>query len=311
MMQKRQISFVIPVYKSEKTLAAVVNDINSLPNLDWEAILVNDNSPDGVDKIIKSLISKYPKRIISISFRKNYGQHAAVMEGLKHISKPYVATIDDDGQNPPAEVLKMLDGLIAKNHDLIYGVARKKEHSLVRRLLSLFNKYLSVITIGNNKMIPVSNVRLFRSYLAESLADAPSNYNYTDGLLFSLTDHIGYIEVQNLSRKLGRSNYTFFGLLKLWINHAVGYSNAIIKSIVIFSFCISVASCLVGLIYLILTFNNVNRPSGWLSLYLTISFFSSMIFLILGILAEYLGRIYVNINQTSKKIAVVSNNEKK
>lgn len=311
MKQKQQISFVIPVYKSERTLAAVVSDINSLPNLDWEVILVNDNSPDRVDQTIESLIKKYPKRIVCVTFRKNYGQHAAVMEGLRHITKPYVATIDDDGQNPPAEILKMLAELITKDYDLIYGVAREKKHSLLRRLISAINKYLSVITIDNKKLIPVSNVRLMRANLAHCLANASSNYNYTDGLLFSLTDHIGSIEVESLSRRFGQSNYTLSGLLKLWINHAVGYSNAIIKMIAIFSFCISVASFLIGLIYLILTFNNENRPSGWLSLYLTVSFFSSMAFLILGILAEYVGRIYVKINQNSKKLVIVLNNDKK
>lgn len=310
MKQKQQISFVIPVYKSEQTLSAVIKDINSLPNLDWEAILVNDNSPDQVNVVIEGLIQKYPKKIKSIRFRKNYGQHAAVLEGFKHATLPYIATIDDDGQNPPSETLVMLSALIENDYDLIYGVSREKNHSTTRKLISWINKYLSVVTINNKQLIPVSNVRLMKASLANCLTSTSSNYNYTDGLLFSLTDHIGFVFINNLPRKFGQSNYSFSSLLKLWINHAVGYSNIIIKTITIFSFAISALSFFIGLSYFLLTFNNENRPSGWLSLYLTVSLFFSMVFLILGILAEYVGRIYVKINQNSRKIVLISDNEK-
>lgn len=302
MTKKHSISFVIPVYKSEKSLTLVIDQISRLKNLDWEVVLVNDNSPDDVKQIILKLINKYSKRIVYLEFRKNYGQHTAIIEGFKHVTKEYVATIDDDGQNPPEEVLKMMKLLLKYDYDVVYGIFKEKQHSFFRNIISVINRYVSMITINNKNKIPISNVRLLKNYFAISIANASSNYNYVDGLIFSLTDHIGFTFIINKSRQYGKSTYGFIGLIKLWINHIIGYSNVMIKIVSFFSFFIATLAFLTGLIYLFLTINNAGRPSGWLSIYVTITLLSSMLFLILGILAEYIGRMYVKINQNSKKI---------
>jgi len=304
MTKKYSISFVIPVYKSEKSLAPVVNEISKIKDLDWEAVLVNDNSPDNVKEVILELIKKYPYRITYLEFRKNYGQHVAIVEGFKHVTKEYVATIDDDGQNPPKEVLKMMKVMLENDYDVVYGALKKRKHSFVRKLLSKVNNLISTITIGNKDKIPTSNVRLMKYNFAKSISSSYNRYNYLEGLIFSLTNHIGFIYINHVDRLNGKSTYSFSSLIKLWLNHIIGYSNVFIKSITILSFFISLLSFIIGLTYLLVTINEPNRPLGWLSVYLTVTFQFSINFFILGILIEYIGRIYLRINQNNEKIII-------
>ncbi|HPT65925.1 MAG TPA: glycosyltransferase [Candidatus Woesebacteria bacterium] len=302
MNNKNSISFVIPIYKSEKTIGKVVDDINDLKNVDWEIILVNDNSPDGVDKIIRNLIRKYPKKITYLKFRKNNGQHLAIIEGLKYTTKKYIATIDDDGQNPPVEILKLMKSINDNDYDVVYGVLKEKKHSFFRNIVSSINRFISVITINNKNKIPISNVRLIKSVITKSMAKTHSNYNYIEGLIFSLTDHIGYVYIDHKERASGKSSYSFVKLFKLWSNHIIGYSNVFIKTISFLSLFVAIFAFIIGLIYLLLTINNSGRPSGWLSTYLTMTFLFSIMFLVLSMLTEYIGRIYIKINQNSKRI---------
>lgn len=302
MNNKISISFVIPVYKSENTIEKVISEINSIKNINWEAVLINDNSPDNVDKVIKELILKYPKKINYLQFRKNYGQHSAIIEGFKYTTKEFIATIDDDGQNPPSEILKMVEYMVNNDYDVVYGALKEKKHSFIRNMVSKTNRFISIVTLNNKNKIPISNVRLLKNNIAKSIANTSNNYSYIEGEIFSLTDHIGFIYINHKERFNGKSSYNLNKLVKLWLNHIVGYSNFLIKSISIFSFIISFIAFVIGLVYLFLTINNTGRPSGWLSTYLTMTFLFSILFLILGIISEYVGRIYVKINQNSKII---------
>lgn len=304
MTKKYSVSFVIPVYKSENTINNVVDDISKLQSIDWEIILINDNSPDDVDSVIKKIILKYPNRITYLRFRKNYGQHSAILEGFKYVNKELVVTIDDDGQNPPEEILKMIQFMDSKNcdYDVVYGVLKDKKHSLFRNILSRINRFFSIMTINNKDEIPITNVRLMKKELVSYIANASSSFNFIDGLIFSLTDHIGYISINHKKRECGKSSYSYIKLLKLWLNHIIGYSNIFIKSISFMSFFISLIAFVMGLIYLFSTINNLGRPSGWLSTYLTMTFLFSVMFLILGIMSEYVGRIYVKTNHNNKII---------
>jgi len=302
MKNRYSISFIIPVYKSEKTISAVISQINIIKDFDWEVVLVNDNSPDNVDAVIRDLILKYPKKITYIRFRKNCGQHSAIIEGFKYVTKKYIVTIDDDGQNPPLEIFKMIDVMVKNDYDVVYGALKERKQTFMRKLVSKINRFISVITINNRNNIPTSNVRLMKSEVAKSITSTANNYSYLEGLIFSLTDHIGFVYIDHKERLCGKSSYNFSKLVKLWLNHVIGYSNVFIKSISVISFLISFFAFAIGIIYLFLTINNTGRPSGWLSIYLTMTFLFSVVFLILGILTGYVGRIYVRMNQNSKRI---------
>lgn len=302
MNNKYKISFVVPVYKSENTIESVVEEVVKTEGVDSEIILVNDNSPDNVDMVIRKLLVKFPNKIKYYRFRKNQGQHAAVVEGLRHASKDYVLTIDDDGQNPPGDVIKMISCMNENDFDVVYGLFKEKKHPFLRRCISKINGFISVITIGNNKKIPITNVRLIKNTIAKTMASMSTNNYYIEGLIFSITDHVGSIGISHRDRIIGKSSYNIKKIIKLWTNHMIGYSNILIKSFSLMSFSISVIAFLVGIVYLILTINNSKRPTGWLSTYLTMTFLFSTLFMILGIIIEYIGRIYVRTNQDCNKI---------
>jgi len=301
-MNKYPLSFVIPVYRSENTIEKVVSGISNLDNIDWEIILINDNSPDNVDKKIRELIKQYPERITYLQLRKNCGQQAAIICGFKYVTKKYVATIDDDGQNPPVEILKMIKAMNENDYDVVYGVFRNKKHSFFRNLSSKMNSLISIVTINNKNKISISNVRLLKNNITDFISCTSAKNNYFDGLIFSLTDHVGQVVIEHKERIDNTSSYNLGKLIKVWINHIIGYSNVLIKSVIFASFLISIVSFIVGLIYLLLTINNQGRPSGWLSTYLTITLLFCMMFLILGIISEYIGRIYSKITDNNTQI---------
>lgn len=302
MDKKYSISFVIPIFKSEKTIESVISDIEKMKMLDWQAVLVNDNTPDNVDLVIKNLIKKYKNKIIYIELVKNGGQQSAIITGLTCATKEFVATIDDDGQNPPSEIIKMLNKMISDKLDIVYGEMVYKQHSRFRIFISNLNTLLSRYTIGNLKDIPISNVRLMRNYIAKGMSQASSQHNYIEGLAFMLTDRIGSVPINHKARINGKSGYTSLKLLKLWSNHVIGYSNIFLKFISVVSLVISLLAFMIGIIYLSVTYSSLSRPTGWLSTYLTITILFSFMFLIISILAEYIGRIYTKINQSGVKI---------
>lgn len=302
MNEKYSISFVIPVYRSEHTIETVVDSINEIEQFDWEAILINDNSPDKVDLSIKRLTDKYPDKITYIQLHINGGQQAAIINGLSYTTKEFIATIDDDGQNPPSEILKLIDKMQVDDLDIVYGQVKERMQTPFRKLISYLNIALTKYTIGNNKNIPFSNVRLMRNYIGKGMSQASCQHNYIEGLAFMLTSRIGYVPIEQKGRFVGKSSYNLLTLLKLLMNHVIGYSNIILRLVSLLSLVVSILAFLSGLTYFFLTINNSNRPTGWLSTYLTLTILFSLLFLTLGILIEYIGRIYSKINQTNNKI---------
>lgn len=299
-----QLSFIIPLYGSQKTIAKVVESIAKCKIDKWQAILVNDCSPDDVEASVKELIKKYDSKITYLRLSKNGGQHKAILLGMKYVKYKYVAMIDDDGQNDPKDCIAMTQELISKDLDIVYGAFKSKKHNLVRRLISRINRYVSKIAIGNTKGIPITNVRVITKQLADTLASLNNYFPYIDGMIFSLTNRIGFVYIDHLERIDGTSGYNVRKLFKLWFNHLIGYSSFLLRLLVLAGLLVSVAELALGIAYLIITFNNAGRPSGWLSIYLTMSFSFSLLFLFLAILAEYIGRTYLlNSNKTSTLVS--------
>jgi hypothetical protein len=158
------------------------------------------------------------------------------------------------------------------------------------------------VTIDNKNKISISNVRLLKNNITSSISHTSVRNNYFDGFIFSLTDHIGQVFVEHKERVTDKSSYNFGKLMKVWMNHIIGHSNIIIKNVIFVSFLISITSFIVGFVYLLLSINNQGRPSGWLSTYLTITLLFCMVFMILGIMSEYIGRIYAKIDEKNIQI---------
>lgn len=296
------VSFVIPVYKSEKSIISLINEINKCKFKSWQAVLVNDASPDNVEESIYKIIDKFPNNITYKRLSKNGGQHKAILAGLTYVRHPIVATIDDDGQNNPKDILPLIEKLEKEDLDLVYGAFKSKQQKFWRRLASKINTKISQFTIGNKHKIPISNVRVFKRDLAIILSTISDRYPFIEGLIFKLTDRIDYQYINQYKRYEGESSYSLYKLTKLWWDHMIGYSNFLIRILSFISFILSLFAFLTGVAYFLLTINNENRPAGWLSTYLTTTLLFGFLFLFLGIIGEYIGRIYLMNTQLNSKL---------
>jgi undecaprenyl-phosphate 4-deoxy-4-formamido-L-arabinose transferase len=292
------LSVVIPVYRSEGYLARTVEElVASLePRIPFEIILVNDGSPDGVARVIDQMCAA-DKRIRAVSLGHNIGQHRATLRGLAMARGDVVATVDDDGQNPPEAAMAVAQALRERDLDVVYGRFQSVEQTAMRRLASRANRWLSRRTIQNWSDVAITNVRAIRGDLARALGAVESPYPYIDALIFRMTRHIGEVPVVHRQRKAGESTYTLGRLLKLWVSHLTSLTILPLQFAMIGSFGVSVLGFVLGVVQLVRVLVERRAPAGWLSLFVTVTFLFSVLFAFLGIISAYLGRMYVSLNE--------------
>ncbi len=292
------LSVVIPVYRSERYLERTVRELVTFlePRVRFEIILVNDGSPDGVQRVIDALCAA-DARVRQVALGHNLGQHRATLQGFARTSGDVVVTLDDDGQNPPPAALAVAEALVDRNLDVVYGKFESVEQALPRRIASALNRWLSAHTLQNRSGIALSNVRAVRGNLARAIGALDSPYPYIDAMIFRMTDHIGEVPVDHRARELGGSSYTLRNLIKLWLSHLTSLSILPLKAATVGSFATSALGFLVGIVQLIRVLVERKAPSGWLSLFCAVTFLFSVLFLFLGITSAYLGRMYVSLNE--------------
>ena len=298
---KEKISFVIPCYCSEKTLPSVVNEIDDTMNQGelqekyrYEIILVNDASPDQTLSVIESLV-KQKENVTGIHFSRNFGQHAALMAGFRYIAEDsdLVVCLDDDGQTPAAEVGKLLQKL-EEGYDAVH-----KRQSFFRNFGSAVNEKMTRIMLGKPKELQVSSYFAVKRFLVNEMVRYEAAYPYVIGLLLRSTKNIANVPVNHRAREVGSSGYTMKKLLSLWFN---GFTNFSIKPLRIATVMGAVLA-LVGFLYGIFTIIKVlfhlypgQIPTGWASTISILVFIGGMLMLMIGMVGEYIGRIYMTMN---------------
>jgi len=292
------LSVVIPVYRSEGYLADTVRELVAYlePRARFEIVLVNDGSPDGVARVIDELCAK-DRRVRAVSLGHNIGQHRATLRGFAMARGDVVATVDDDGQNPPCAAMAVARALQERDLDVVYGRFHSVEQSPQRRLASKLNRWLSRRTIQNHRDIAITNVRAIRGDLARALGQVESPYPYIDALIFRMTRHVGEEPVDHLARETGQSTYTLGRLLKLWVSHLTSLTILPLQFAMIGSFSVSALGFVVGAGQLVRVLIERKAPAGWLSLFVSVTFLFSVLFAFLGIISAYLGRMYVSLNE--------------
>lgn len=292
-------SIVIPCYNSSHTIRKVVEmtsaELDRLGRSEYEFVLVDDFSPDG-GKTINELISlanDYPF-VKVIELAQNSGQHNAVMAGLNHASGDAVIAMDDDLQTHPSQLHILLDEF-DKGFDIVYGYYPEKKHSLFRNFGSYVN-YLSVrILIGKPKDMKTSSFWIIRKFVRDYVIQYKSPYTHLQGLFLRTTRNISSVPIKHFEREHGKSNYTFKKLLNLWSN-IMGYSVVPLRLAKYVGVLLSVGGLLGALIVLIKKLLVPTTALGWSSVMVAIFFFSGVIMLFLGILGEYIGRMFLGMN---------------
>jgi undecaprenyl-phosphate 4-deoxy-4-formamido-L-arabinose transferase len=293
----KKISICIPVYNGETTIAALVGKIRDvLHGHELEFVLVNDGSRDGSDAACQA-ITKNSLDVIYVCLRRNFGEHNAVMCALNHASGAYVVIIDDDFQNPPEEILTLVNEA-EKGFDVVYSRYEKKMHSSFRNLGSKFNDMVATWLLEKPKDLYLSSFKLIRQEVVTEIIKYSGPFPYIDGLLLRVTNNIGTVVVHHADRKEGRSNYTLKKLISLWMNMFINFS---VKPLRLFSAAgalLAAISALLILSFLIEKFFSPSQNIGWTSIIVSVTFFAGVQMLFLGLIAEYIGKQYLTANLT-------------
>ncbi len=300
----KRVSFVIPCYRSEHTLPGVVAEIekkmDSLGKYEYDIILVNDCSPDDTLGTIRKLCREH-SNIKGISFSRNFGQHSALMAGLRHSDGDYVVCLDDDGQTPADEADKLLDKL-EEGYDAVYARYEHKRHSAFRNLGSKVNELMARTMLGKPARLYVSSYFAVRRFVVEDMVRYENSYPYVIGLVLRVTKNITNVVVNHREREEGTSGYTFKKLVGLWFNGFTAFS---VKPLRIAT-AIGAVSAMGGFVYGVYTIIkrlvNPDVPVGFSSTMAMIVFFGGMLMLMLGLIGEYIGRIYISLNNSPQYV---------
>lgn len=298
------VSFVIPCYQSEKTLDFVVEDIFSamkLINYRYEIILVDDASLDGTANKIKMLSQKKPQ-ITGVLLAKNMGQHAALMAGLHHAQGDLIICADDDGQTPIVNAIDLIDNIHA-GYDVVFADYNKRStRSIGRRFGTIINRHMAHWLIGKPKELGTSSFIAMKRFVVDEILKYKKPYPYIAGLIFRTTNNITSVKVTQKERLSGKSGYSFKKLLALWVNGFTAFS---IKPLRLSVFVGMISACIgfiVGIYTIINKLINPNVMIGYSSLMAAMLFLGGMIMLILGMIGEYIGRIYISINESPQYV---------
>ena len=292
-MDKKDFSIVVPVYYSEKTLAELYLRIEKYftkKQKSFVVIFVDDGSADKSWEVLLTLKKKNPHTVTAVKLTQNYGQHNALFCGLTFVKGEWVITIDDDLQTPPEEIEKLLLTQENTGAELVYGYYEKKEHSLIRNAGSwfvgkIFKNFANMSGKG-------SSFKLISSFVTEKVISRNYRMFFLDEILAWHTDNIEHVVVEHLPRKEGQSGYTLFKLFKITLKLVVGYTAFPLKIISWFGL-LSALICLGFVSYFIYMKYNYGAELGFTTLIVSIFFSTGLILFSLGIIGEYIRRLYI------------------
>jgi undecaprenyl-phosphate 4-deoxy-4-formamido-L-arabinose transferase len=284
------VSIVVPTYKSPTTLAELVERIESLSLSAYEIIIVDDGNSDATWEQI-GLLSQAKRSVVGMRLGRNFGQHSALLAGVRKAKYSQIVTIDDDLQNPPEAIPKLLESLV-NGVDVVYGVSTQVRQSVWRRFTSRTAKSIFAIVLGFESAISISSFRVFRTQLREGFAGELGPHVSLDALLTWSTSRFSTIEVEHHARRVGKSNYSFTKLVRFMLDTATSYSTRPLRLATTIGFI----TTLFGLLMLvwvvgIAIFVGDSVP-GFPFLAASIAVFSGVQLVVLGILGEYLGKIH-------------------
>ena len=309
-----KISIVIPVYNGANTIREVVASVvNEFENSDYEIVMINDGSNDNSESVCENL-AKSNARIQLVSLRKNFGEHNAVICGLNYISGDYVAIIDDDFQNPPSEIQKLIQEAEGGNFDVVFSKYQHKKHSFFRNMGSKLNDKVATALLQKPKNLYLSSFKLIHKDVVKEIIKYKGPFPYIDGLILRVTSNFSTVEVQHNKRVSGKSNYTFKKLLSLYFNMFFNFSVKPLRIFTISGFIIFLVGLGFSIAFLIEKILYPETAAGWTSIIIAIITLSGFQIIFLGLIGEYLGKQYLDQNSTPqwvvKKEVLHKENEK-
>jgi undecaprenyl-phosphate 4-deoxy-4-formamido-L-arabinose transferase len=291
------LSIVVPVYRGASTVARLVDALSALrPEGGIEVVLVNDGSPDNSGAVCQALLATATIPLVYVEHARNFGEHNAVMTGLRLATGRFVITMDDDLQNPPEEVTRLYDHARLGDWDVVYTRYADKQHAGWRNLGSRFANKVADWLMDKPRGLYLSSFRCMSDFVVKAVTSYSGPYPYVDGLILQVTQRIDSIEVRHLPRAEGRSNYNLRRLVRLWLNLATSFSLAPLR-VAVFA---GAGLALLGLVGAVMTIAEAlirrDTPSGWASTMTALLLVSGVQSMILGVMGEYVGRTFLSAN---------------
>lgn len=294
------LSFVIPCYGSEETIEAVYDEIvatvSSRPGFDYEIVAVNDGSPDHVLEKLKGLALKDPK-VKVLDFARNRGKTNAQMAGFHYAQGEIIVCLDDDFQCPADKTFELIEPLF-HDADAVSALYPEKKQSRFKNFGSAVNDWMMTCLIGKPRELKFTNFTAMKRFVMEDMLRYTNPYPYIEGLMLQATSHIENVVLEERNRLEGEGNFTFIRSLKEWLNGVTTFSVIPLRAAMFVGVFMSLFAFLYGLALLI---GKLLHPSlvleGWTSTMLVIVFVGGILMFMLGVLGEYVGRMYISLNQ--------------
>lgn len=291
------VSFVIPLYFTGEGVVKLLDAFRNLSmDGEYEVVLVNDGSTDSTLQRAREIIPTLPVKVTLVDMARNFGEHAAVLEGFRHARGRFVVNLDDDLQNPVSEAVKLVEHLRKTGADVVYSFYDKKKHHWFRNFGSWLTNRMATFMLGKPDDLYLSSFRAMKRELLERITRYTGPYPYLDGLILGATNRIERLQVAHEGRSAGRSGYTVRKLTRLWMNMFFNFSIMPLR----LASVLGAVLCMVGLLVLgevlIEHFIYGAHQVGWGSLMAAVSIFSGSQLLILGVLGEYVGRAYMTVS---------------
>ena len=304
MIIEGSISFIIPCYNSAQTIGLVIEEIiatmKTIEERDYEIIAVDDFSSDNVYDVLYG-IANSNDRIRVIRFARNFGQHAALMAGFRAADGDVCVCLDDDGQTPACEVGKLLEK-IEEGFDAVYAKYEHKQHSGFRNFGSRVNDLMTRVMLGKPKELYVSSYFAVRRFVVEDMIRYENSYPYVIGLVLRSTKNITNVNVNHREREIGTSGYTLSKLFGLWLNGFTAFSIKPLRIATLIGVISAIGGFLYGIYTIIKKFVLPDVTVGFSALMSAIVFFCGLILLMLGLIGEYVGRIYISMNNAPQYV---------
>jgi undecaprenyl-phosphate 4-deoxy-4-formamido-L-arabinose transferase len=290
-MSEPALSFVIPLYRSAESIGAVVREIEGFEvEGGHEIILVHDGSGEATSQVARELVRTAKVPITLIEHARNYGEHNAVLTGWRHARGAHLVNLDDDGQNPPAEALRLWRHAKETGLDVVFGHYDEKQHALWRNLGSWFTNRMTDWALDKPHGFYLSSFRCVSAFVARQVVSYAGPYPYIDGLILQVTQRMGSISVHHRPRAAGASTYTLSKLVGLWLAAWVNFSLLPLR----------LATALGTIAWL--WYHGIGPQYGWGWTMSAVLIFSGTQLVMLGLIGEYLGRMFIAINQRPQSV---------
>jgi|TARA_B100001079_G_scaffold211657_1_gene185864 undecaprenyl-phosphate 4-deoxy-4-formamido-L-arabinose transferase len=290
-----KVSIIIPVYNSSKTISLLVDKIQDDIKIynELEIVLVNDGSRlDNSSEVCENIAATNPT-VKFINLSRNFGEHNAVLAGLNYCTGDCAVIMDDDFQNPPKDVYKLVDEIINGN-DVVFSKYEEKKHHFLRNLGSKFNNLFASILLNKPRDLYLSSFKAINRFVIDELVKYKGPYPYIDGLILRITQKFVSVSVEHVSRANDKSGYSLRKLISLWLNMFTNFSIMPLRLAVALGFIFSIVGLVLALVFFIEKINNPELPMGWTSLMVSIFLLGSLQLFAIGMVGEYLGRMFLS-----------------